>query len=199
MLILFTKNGFKELKEFPKNFTGSFDDPLSLKILNNEADIVCTNPPFSRVGDGVHSLPQDEQRRFARFELRGGIEDYCAVAQRLLRPAGRFILAFWHKDNGLKRVQAAAAASGLYCTRRVDVVGGSPTNSQPHISIFEFALLSAARNDAAEQAAEQVVSLDIRRDSTTGGLSPKYKEICRSLGLHGRPLKIKIKTKKTHN
>ena len=47
----FTKTGFKELKEFPKNFTGSFDDPLSLKILNEEADIVCTNPPFSRAKD----------------------------------------------------------------------------------------------------------------------------------------------------
>jgi predicted GIY-YIG superfamily endonuclease len=45
---VFTKDGFRELKEFPKNYTGSFDDPLSIKILNEEADIVCTNPPFSR-------------------------------------------------------------------------------------------------------------------------------------------------------
>ena len=45
---VFTKDGFREIKEFPKNYTGSFDDPLSLKILNEEADIVCTNPPFSR-------------------------------------------------------------------------------------------------------------------------------------------------------
>ena len=45
---VFTKDGFKELKEFPKNYTGSFDDPLSIKLLNEEADIVCTNPPFSR-------------------------------------------------------------------------------------------------------------------------------------------------------
>jgi len=45
---VFTKDGFKEITEYPKNYTGSFDDPLSLKILNEEADIVCTNPPFSR-------------------------------------------------------------------------------------------------------------------------------------------------------
>jgi len=45
---IFTKDGFKELKEFLKHYTGSFDDPLSLKILNEDADIVCTNPPFSR-------------------------------------------------------------------------------------------------------------------------------------------------------
>jgi hypothetical protein len=48
---VFTKDGFKELKEFPKNYTGSFDDPLSLKILKEDADIVCTNPPFSRMID----------------------------------------------------------------------------------------------------------------------------------------------------
>jgi hypothetical protein len=47
-IYIFTKNGFKEIKEYPKNYTGSFDDPLSLKILNEEADIVCTNPPFSK-------------------------------------------------------------------------------------------------------------------------------------------------------
>jgi len=45
---VFTKDGFKELKEFPEGYTGSFDHPLSIKILNEEADIVCTNPPFSR-------------------------------------------------------------------------------------------------------------------------------------------------------
>jgi hypothetical protein len=45
---IFTKDGFKAKKEYPPNYTGSFDDPLSLKILNEEADIVCTNPPFSR-------------------------------------------------------------------------------------------------------------------------------------------------------
>jgi hypothetical protein len=48
---VFTKDGFNELKEYPPNYTGSFDDPLSLKILKEEADIVCTNPPFSRASD----------------------------------------------------------------------------------------------------------------------------------------------------
>jgi len=48
---VFTKDGFREIKEFPKSYDGSFDHPLSLKILNEEADIVCTNPPFSRAID----------------------------------------------------------------------------------------------------------------------------------------------------
>jgi predicted GIY-YIG superfamily endonuclease len=48
---IFTKDGFREFKEYPEGYTGSFDHPLSLKILKVEADIVCTNPPFSRAID----------------------------------------------------------------------------------------------------------------------------------------------------
>jgi hypothetical protein len=49
---VFTKSGYKEGKKvFPPNYTGSFDDPLSLKILHEDTDIVCTNPPFSRAID----------------------------------------------------------------------------------------------------------------------------------------------------
>ncbi|MGL6225970.1 MAG: adenine-specific methyltransferase EcoRI family protein [Thermoguttaceae bacterium] len=45
---IFTKEGFRELKEYPQKYSGSFDHPLSLKILREEADVVCTNPPFSK-------------------------------------------------------------------------------------------------------------------------------------------------------
>jgi hypothetical protein len=48
---IFTKIGFKEFKDTPPGYTGSFDHPLSLKILKEDADIVCTNPPFSRAID----------------------------------------------------------------------------------------------------------------------------------------------------
>ena len=51
---IFTKFGYREIdfkKEYPEGYTGSFDHPLSLKILNEETDIVCTNPPFSRAND----------------------------------------------------------------------------------------------------------------------------------------------------
>ena len=50
---IFTRTGFSEIgtKEYPKNYDGSFDHPLSLKILEEDADIVCTNPPFSRARD----------------------------------------------------------------------------------------------------------------------------------------------------
>ena len=47
---IFTREGVEERKDFPLGYTGSFDDPISLEILRSEADIVCTNPPFSLAG-----------------------------------------------------------------------------------------------------------------------------------------------------
>jgi predicted GIY-YIG superfamily endonuclease len=60
---IFTKDGFEGIKEYPKNYTGSFDDPLSLKILNEEADIVCTNPPFSKAID-YWKIVIDSKKKF---------------------------------------------------------------------------------------------------------------------------------------
>jgi predicted GIY-YIG superfamily endonuclease len=48
---VFTKEGFEEIYDTPQGYTGSFDDPLSLKLLKEDADIVCTNPPFSKAKD----------------------------------------------------------------------------------------------------------------------------------------------------
>lgn len=48
---VFTKEGVHEMIKAPKGYTGCFEDPLSLKILKEEADIVCANPPFSRARD----------------------------------------------------------------------------------------------------------------------------------------------------
>ena len=51
---VFTKYGFREIdfeKIYPDGYNGSFEHPLSIKILKEEADIVCTNPPFSRAID----------------------------------------------------------------------------------------------------------------------------------------------------
>ncbi|MEE2828513.1 MAG: methyltransferase domain-containing protein [Myxococcota bacterium] len=49
-------------------------------------DLVTGTPPFIPPGSGV--LPRDPQRAAARFELRGGIEDYLVAARRHLAPGG---------------------------------------------------------------------------------------------------------------
>jgi len=58
---IFTSNGFREF-DYPKGYNGSFDDPLSLKILHEEADIVCTNPPFSRAIDYWRTIIESGKR-----------------------------------------------------------------------------------------------------------------------------------------
>jgi hypothetical protein len=57
-----TNNLERRLKEYPKGYTGSFDDPLSLKILNEDADIICTNPPFSRAIDYWDTIIKSRKR-----------------------------------------------------------------------------------------------------------------------------------------
>jgi predicted GIY-YIG superfamily endonuclease len=59
---IFTKDGFEGIKEYPKGYDGSFDHPLSIKILNEEADIVCTNPPFSRSADYWKLIIESEKK-----------------------------------------------------------------------------------------------------------------------------------------
>lgn len=48
---VFTKKGVQEMTKTPRGYTGCFEDPISLEILHKEADIVCTNPPFSLARD----------------------------------------------------------------------------------------------------------------------------------------------------
>ncbi|MDY3114340.1 MAG: adenine-specific methyltransferase EcoRI family protein [Helicobacter sp.] len=45
---IFTKEGASEIKNGYKNYNGGFEEQESLRILREEADIVCTNPPFSK-------------------------------------------------------------------------------------------------------------------------------------------------------
>ena len=48
---IFIKDRFREMKDDPSNYTGSFVPSLSLKILTEEADIACTPPTFSKTID----------------------------------------------------------------------------------------------------------------------------------------------------
>jgi hypothetical protein len=57
---IFTTNGYREI-EHPLGYNGSFDHPLSLKLLK-ESDIVCTNPPFSRARDYWKIVIESEKK-----------------------------------------------------------------------------------------------------------------------------------------
>lgn len=80
-------------------------------------DLVTGTPPYIPLGRGVVS--SREQCGPCRFETRGGIEDYCKGAARLLAPEGRFAVCQAARDG--TRVEAAAAGAALAVLSRKDV------------------------------------------------------------------------------
>ncbi len=72
-------------------------------------DLVTGTPPYIPVGDGVMS--EKDQCAPCRFELRGGIEEYCLTAARLLAPGGRFVVCQGATQH--ERVVLSAQEAGL--------------------------------------------------------------------------------------
>jgi tRNA1(Val) A37 N6-methylase TrmN6 len=157
-------------------------------ILIGDCDLVTANPPYSPLRSGT--LCKDAQRRSARFELRGGVEEFALAANRLLSPRGRFVMAFWHRDVDGRRVERAAEAAGLLIRRRLDVVMGRPLETKPHLSIYDMSLSEGAAGHPCEGSSGLLVtSIDITRDPVTGGLSETYSSVRRLLNMAPRPLK----------
>ena len=173
----------------PPSFTSSSPHPrlealhgdLRSVLFTATFDTITANPPYLPADSGT--VPQDPQRRGARFEMHGGVEDYCKTAARILSPAGRFLLAFWHRDRA--RVERAAALGGLGISRRLDVIGGAHGRVEPHLSIWELRLLLSPTEPPAPFP---VHMLDITR-TLSGGLNPNYRAIQAALNMRARPLK----------
>ena len=79
-------------------------------------DLVVSNPPYCPPDSGRGDDP-------ARMELRGGLEELCAAARRLLRNGGRFALC--HRPERLCDVLCALRAQGLE-PKRVKLLSHSP-------------------------------------------------------------------------
>jgi tRNA1(Val) A37 N6-methylase TrmN6 len=96
---------------------GDLRDP---DTLGTEApfDLVTGTPPYIPLGAGRAS--DRPQRAPCRLERRGGVEDYCAAAARLLAPGAVFVTCAG--AGQAPRVAAGAAAAGLEIARRRDVV-----------------------------------------------------------------------------
>lgn len=54
-------------------------------------DAVFANPPYMPLSGAANAFPE---KNIARHEVFGGIEDFCAVAARLLRYGGRFSVVY---------------------------------------------------------------------------------------------------------
>ena len=80
-------------------------------------DLITGTPPFMPPGTGTP--PNDPQRRAARFELHGGIEDYCEAASRLLAPGGTLVIVM--DAARPERYQEAFRQRGLHVHRQLAV------------------------------------------------------------------------------
>ncbi len=134
-------------------------------------DLVTGSPPYLPVGTAVPSA--DSQRRACRLELRGGVEDYCLAAARVLAPTGRFALVF--QTAWQARVHGALADAGLHLVEQVDLEmrAGSGT---PFLSVF-----AAAKSDPGRPAGRRALAV---RDAS-GTITPAYAALRRELGVDG--------------
>jgi tRNA1(Val) A37 N6-methylase TrmN6 len=82
---------------------------FSLDLDDLPFELVTGTPPFMPMGTG--KIARDPQRAAARFELRGGIEAYCAAAAGALRPGGMACLLMDASQDG--RCWQAFAEAGL--------------------------------------------------------------------------------------
>jgi tRNA1(Val) A37 N6-methylase TrmN6 len=109
-------NGIEERYEIRE---GDFRDEKILRA-EEKFDLVTGSPPYWPLSDGVQS--EHPQKVACRFEMRGSIADYCAVAAKHLAPGGFFACVFPHEPAQLARVEAAARDSDLVIVRKRPVV-----------------------------------------------------------------------------
>jgi tRNA1(Val) A37 N6-methylase TrmN6 len=122
-------------------------------------DLVTGTPPYFPFGRG--RVSSRIQCGPCRFEYRGGVEDYCAAAARLLAPGGRFVVC--ESADQVARVEAAAAAVGLAITARCDVVPRA--GKAPLFSVFEMRMCAPDTDPSADAGAAQpveIVRLEVR-------------------------------------
>jgi tRNA1(Val) A37 N6-methylase TrmN6 len=98
---------------------GDFRAPEILRA-DETFDLITGSPPYFPLGDGVES--EHPQKLACRFELRGTIADYCAMAAKHLASGGFFACVFPHEPAQLARVEAAAKNSGLVIVRKRPVI-----------------------------------------------------------------------------
>ena len=84
-------------------------------------DLVLGSPPYFPLGSGVES--EHPQKLACRFELRGTITDYCAVAAQRLEPGGFFACVFpINSREQESRVVKAASDANLTIVRKRPIV-----------------------------------------------------------------------------
>ena len=99
---------------------GDFRDANVIGV-DERFDLVLGSPPYFPLGSGVEG--DHPQKVACRFEVRGNIADYCAIAIRHLAHGGFFACVFpITPDEQEARVVAGANAAGMTIVRRRPIV-----------------------------------------------------------------------------
>jgi tRNA1Val (adenine37-N6)-methyltransferase len=109
-------NGLTERYEIRE---GDFRQPGVLRA-DEKFDLITGSPPYFPPDAGVKS--GHPQKLACRFELRGTVADYSAVAARHLAPGGFFACVFPTGPAQLERVENGARDAGLVIVRKRPVV-----------------------------------------------------------------------------
>jgi tRNA1Val (adenine37-N6)-methyltransferase len=133
-------------------------------------DLVTGSPPYIPIGDGVMS--DKEQCAPARFELRGGIEDYCLAAARWMAPDGLFV--FCHAAPQRQRCLDAARAAGMTVVRFQEVVPRAGRN--PLLTLFVARFTGDGDPEPLEDAPLVVRDVD-------GARTPDYLSLRNDMGM----------------
>lgn len=151
-----------------------FRDPSALGA-DERFDLILGSPPYFPVGSGLEG--DHPQKVACRFELRGDIADYCAVAVRHLAPGGVFACVFPLPDGQRERLLEAARASGLVIVRHRPVVlreGASP--------LLGLYAMTRATDLPEPMRARTWVEPDLVIRQADGGVHPEYQAIKLAFG-----------------
>jgi tRNA1Val (adenine37-N6)-methyltransferase len=136
-------------------------------------DLVLGSPPYFPPGSGIEG--DHPQKVACRFEMRGDIRDYCAVAAAHLAAGGVFACVFPEEQRS--RAEAAAGDAGLTVVRRRPVVfkEGEP----PLVTLF--AMIRAG--DLPERMRGQTwVEPPLVIRAVDGSVHPEYAAVKVSIG-----------------
>ena len=136
-------------------------------------DLVLGSPPYFPLGTGIEG--DHPQKVACRFELRGDIRDYCAVAAAHLASGGLFACVFPEEQRA--RLESAASGAELTVVRRRPIVfrEGEP----PLVTLF--AMVRAG--DLPERMRGQTwVEPPLVIRARDGSVHPEYAAIKLSVG-----------------
>jgi tRNA1Val (adenine37-N6)-methyltransferase len=138
-------------------------------------DLITGSPPYFAPETGVKS--EHPQRLACRFELRGTVADYCAVASRHLAAGGFFACVFPHEVSQLARIESGAKAAGLVIVRKRPVIfrEGEP----PLVGLFGMMRAGDLPEWFRGQTWEEP-PLTIR--TRTGEIHPEYSAVKLAIG-----------------